>query len=122
MRIASILLILIFLISCSRERNCNDFKTGTFSFETLVEGEIVKTTFIRNDTLEIDFFQGKVDSSKIRWINNCEYIIQKINPINKSEEKAVHIKILETKKDFYIFEYGLVGAVKKLQGSAHKTN
>lgn len=117
----AILFCLILFTSCeSPERNCNDFKTGTFTFETLLNGELVTTRFIRNDTLEVDYFQGKVDSSSVRWINNCEYIVQKINPKSMSEQKAVHMKILYTEGGSYIFEYSLVGETIKQQGLAKK--
>ncbi len=109
--------------SCSTpERTCNTFKTGTFSFETLLEGELVATTFTRNDTLEVDYFQGKADSSSIRWINDCEYIVKKLNPKSRSEEKAIHMKIIATDGDFYTFEYSLVGKTVKQRGTAKKIN
>ncbi|MEB3346672.1 DNA topoisomerase IV [Aquimarina gracilis] len=102
------------------ERNCMDFHTGTFEFETLLNGELVKTTFVRNDSIEIDYFQGKRDTSTVRWINECEYIVQKLNPKNMAEEKAIHMKILTTDKDTYTFEYALVGASNKQRGTAKK--
>ena len=104
------------------ERRCADFKTGTFTFETLLNGELVATRFIRNDTLEVDYFQGKADSSSIRWINDCEYIVKKLNPKSMSEEKAIHMKILSTDGDFYTFEYSLVGENTKQRGTAQKTD
>ena len=117
------LLLFTLLSSCyQQERNCDKFRTGTFEFETLLNGELVKTTFVRNDTLEIDYFNNKIDSSKIRWINNCEYIVQKLHPKSMSEEKAVHMKILTTDKDTYTFEYSLVGKANKKRGTARKVS
>ena len=119
----SILLFLLFLLllSCtSPERNCKDFKTGTFTFETLLDGELITTRFERNDTLEVDFFNEKIDSSSIRWINNCEYIAKKINPKSISEQKALHFKILSTEDNYYTFEYSLVGESLKRKGTAQK--
>jgi hypothetical protein len=115
-------LLLSFLIfSCyNPERNCQDFKTGTFEYEALIGTELLTTTFNRNDTLEIDFFKGKSDSSSIRWINDCEYIVKKINPKNMAEEKAIHIKILTTKGNEYNFEYNIVGDTNKQRGTAKK--
>jgi len=115
-------LLLSFLIfSCyNPERNCQDFKTGTFEYEALIGTELLTTTFNRNDTLEIDFFKGKSDSSYIRWINDCEYIVKKINPKNMAEEKAIHIKILTTKGNEYNFEYNIVGDTNKQRGTAKK--
>ncbi len=122
MKIITILLFIALVISsCDQpERKCVDFHTGTFEFETLLDGELVKTTFVRNDTIEIDYFRGKSDTSKVRWINECEYIVQKLHPKNMAEEKAIHMKILTTDKNTYSFEYALVGATKKQRGTAKK--
>lgn len=120
--IVAMLLVQIFALSCeSPERNCSDFKTGTFTFETLLDGELVATTFTRNDTLEVDYYKGKADSSAVRWINDCEYIVKKLNPRSMSEEKALHMKIIATDGDFYTFEYSLVGETSKQRGTAKKT-
>lgn len=110
-------------VSCyNTERDCKSFQTGRFEFETYLNGELVKTTFIRNDTLEIDFFEGKADSSSIRWINDCEYIANKLNPNSMMERKALHFKILSTSEDSYTFEYGIVGETKKQKGSVKKVS
>ncbi|NJW53261.1 DNA topoisomerase IV [Salinimicrobium oceani] len=109
------------LSSCVQpERNCADFKTGTFEFESLLNGELVKSRFVRNDSIEIDFFRGETDTSSVRWINNCEYLISNLNPKNRAEEKPIHIKILTTEGNSYTFEYGLVGEPKKQRGTVIK--
>lgn len=121
MRVILVLFISLLLYSCyNPERNCADFKTGTFEYEALVGTEVLTTTFFRNDTLEIDYFKGKSDTSTIRWINDCEYIVQKINPKSMAEEKAIHMKILTTNGDEYLFEYNIVGDTKKQKGTAKK--
>lgn len=102
------------------ERNCIDFKTGTFEFEAVIGTEVLTTTFIRNDSIEIDYFRGKADTSSIRWINDCEYIVKKLNPKNRAEEKAIHMKILTTKTNEYLFEYNVVGDSKKQKGVAKR--
>lgn len=114
-------LLLFMLIGCySPERNCKDFKNGTFEYEALIGTEVLTTTFTRNDSIEIDYFEGKTDSSSIRWINDCEYIVQKIKPKNMAEEKAIHMKILTTNGDEYTFEYNIVGDTNKQRGTAKK--
>ena len=125
MRISFLTLILISFAftSCYKtERNCKDFQTGTFEFETYLNGELVKTTFKRDDTLEIDFFKGKADSSSVRWINDCEYIATKLNPNSMMERKALHFKILSTSEDSYTFEYGIVGETNRQKGSVKKVS
>lgn len=114
-------LFLICLVSCYQpERKCADFRTGTFKFQSYLNGELVETRFTRNDSIEIDYFQGETDTSSIRWINNCEYILTNLHPENRAEEKPLYIKILTTKGNTYTFEYGLVGEDKKEQGTAIK--
>jgi hypothetical protein len=113
--------ILLSLVSCyDVERNCKDFKTGKFKFEYKVKG-ITKTTFFeRNDSIEIETFDGKTDTASIRWVNDCEYILRKIHPKNKAEEKAIDMKILTTSKNSYTFEFGMVGLDAKQKGTVTK--
>lgn len=121
MRIISLCIILTSLSACYNvERNCSDFKSGTFEFEALVGTELLTTTFVRNDSIEIDYFRGKADTSSVRWINDCEYVVKKINPRNRAEEKAIHMKILTTQGDEYQFEYNVVGETLKQKGTAKK--
>jgi len=102
------------------ERDCKDFKTGTFKFEHEINGEKKSTTFIRTENQEIDLFEGKSDTSSIRWINDCEYIVQKINPKSMAEKKSVSIKILNTTKNSYTFEFNVVGSSEKQTGTVVK--
>lgn len=114
--------LLVFLSSCyEQERNCADFKTGTFKFEIEIDGEIKTSTFIRMEDIEIETYEGKTDTSSIRWVNDCEYILKKLHPKNMAEEKAVNMKILTTKDNTYTFEYGLVGDGRKERGVIVKT-
>lgn len=103
-----LLLLSLLCLSCFQtERNCSDFKTGNFEFQYTIDGIEKTGRFVRTDTLNIDYYESKVDSASIRWINDCEFIQKKINPKNKNEEKAIHFKILTTSKDSYTFEYQL---------------
>jgi len=113
-------LVFIFTGCFEPERNCTDFKTGTFEYKTYLNGELATSTFIRNDSIEIDKFQGKSDTSSVRWINDCEYILKNLNPKSMAEEKPIHMKILTTNKDGYTFEYGIVGQDKKQRGSVNR--
>lgn len=122
-KIGSLLIVIVFVYACNiPERDCASFKTGEFTFETLLNGELVTTRFTRNDTLEVDYFQGQIDSSSVRWINDCEFIVQNINPKSISQQKAIHMKIVYTEGDFYTFEYSLVGENIKQKGTAKKIN
>ncbi len=109
------------MMSCyDVERNCTDFRTGEFRFEYEVDGEKKSTTFIRTEDREIDFYEGKADTSSVRWVNDCEYIVQKINPKNMQEKKAIAMKILTTSDNSYTFEFGVVGSANKQRGTVTK--
>ena len=116
-----LLFILVFLSSCYEPvRDCQAFKNGTFEFTAVVDGQELTTTFERQGNREIDYFQGKSDTSEVRWINDCEYIVRQLHPKNKSEERSIHMKILSTAEDSYTFEYSMVGDSKKSRGTAIK--
>lgn len=117
------LILLTLLTSCyNQERNCSDFKTGKFSSETEIEGKKYTSTFERNDSIQIETYEGKIDTFKVRWTNDCEYIMQNINPKNREEKKPVQMKILTTNSNSYSFEYSFVGDSKKQRGTVTKLN
>lgn len=117
------ILLTIILVSCYRqERSCSTFKTGTFEFTATINGVEKTTVFYRNDTLEIDSFEGKSDTSSVKWINDCEYIVKKLHPKSRAEQKAIHMKILTTTDSSYTFEYGIVGSRNKQRGTVTKIN
>lgn len=111
----------LILAGCyNQERNCTDFKTGTFQFEQEINGEKHTSTFVRTEKYEIETYNGKTDTASIRWVNDCEYILQKLHPKNMAEKKAVQMKILTTKNNSYIFEYNIVGDANKQKGEIKK--
>ena len=124
----SSLCILLILISLSNscdeiERNCNLFKTGMFYSEINNDGVLFSSTFTRDDkNLQIEKFQGKIDSSKVRWINDCEMVLSPINSKKNSAKKNILIKILTTTDTSYSYEYSFVGENKKLKAVAIKIN
>lgn len=111
------------LFSCyDQQRNCTDFKTGKFQFETEINGVRKTTIFERSDSLQVETFDGKTDTATVRWVNDCEYIVQKKNPKNMAEKEAISMRILTTSKNSYTFEYGVVGKDIKQQGTVTKLN
>lgn len=123
MKNAALLFLVLAFSSCYNvERNCKDFKTGEFQFDYVVDGVEKTTTFIRTENQEIDFYEGKSDTSSIRWVNDCEYIVQKLHPKNREEKKAISMKILTTAENSYTFEFGIVGSDNKQRGTVTKIN
>ncbi len=112
---------LLLLSSCYQvERNCSDFKTGSFESVITIDGIIYKSSFSRTPILQVEEFNGVKDSTNVRWINDCEMVFKTINPKNRAEQKDIHLKILTTTKDSYKFEYGYVGETNKQKGEAKR--
>ena len=119
-----IFFVLVLLISCySLERDCKPFQRGEFKFTQIINGKIKSSYFTRDSIFEIELFEGKIDTSSIRWVNDCECILTKLNPNNNQEKRPIQIRIISTKSDRYTFEYSLVGDSKNRQrGSIQKIN
>ncbi len=121
MRFLSLLLLLTLFSCYETTRDCKDYKTGKFYSEVYINDELFKSTFNRTKKLQIETYNNKIDSSKLRWINDCEVIFKTINPKNRAERKDIHLKILTTTDSSYTFEYSYVGETKKQRGIAYRT-
>jgi len=120
MKLFLYLVVFVFLIACQPpQRNCSEFKNGAFTFTALVGGVEKTTSFTRNDLLEVSTYDGVIDSASVRWINDCEYVVQSLNKANP-QAKPIHIKILSTDPTGYTFEYSMIGSAKKQRGKATK--
>ena len=97
------------------ERNCENFHTGTFQFQQIIGDQLQTSTFLRTKDLEVEYFNTKVDSASIRWINECECVLTKLNPTSNQDKRPISIKIISTKGNEYVFEYALVGDQKNKQ-------
>ena len=107
---------ILFVYSCYKvSRDCKNFHTGNFEFTSLINGEIKTSSFLRTKDLEIEKYEGKIDSASIRWVNDCECILTKINPRSNQDKRPVQIKILSTQGNSYTFEYSLVGKSENKQ-------
>jgi len=123
MKKSSMLLLTILLVSCNNhERNCKDFRTGKFEFKQDIDGKTNTSTFIRTEKLQIETYNGKTDTASVRWVNDCEFILQKLHPKSMKEEKAISMKILFTEKNSYTFEYAFVGSNQKQRGTVTKVD
>lgn len=117
------LLLAVCLFGCyNTQRDCKDYKTGTFFSEVTIDGQTYTSTFTRTNNIQVETYDGKKDSSQVRWINDCEVVFRTINPKSMAEEKDVHLKILTTTDSSYTFEYSYVGETKKQKGTAYRAD
>lgn len=115
-----LLISLLSLLNCyESSRNCADFKTGEFYSEITINNKTFKSHFTRSKSIQVETYNNKIDSSRLRWINDCEVVFKTINPKNMAEQKDIHLKILTTTDSSYTYEYSYVGETKKQKGVAY---
>lgn len=116
-----VILSMVLCTSCYQQtRHCEEYRTGTFRSQVVIGDQVLETVFKRSDSLEIDIFKGVADTSSVRWLNDCEYILTRLNPKNREETKSIHIKILTTDINSYIFEYKIVGGTQSERATAFR--
>ena len=102
-KIAVIFVLLLSMFSCKNdELNPDRFKTGTFE---IPEGKgYEKTIIIRQDSLQIEKYEDRIDSLSITWKNNFNYTLKMLHPKTAIDEDPIYIKITNLEKDSYDFE------------------
>lgn len=109
------------LFGCyNQQLECADFKTGKFEFKQTVNGKDHVSIFERNDSIQIETFNGVTDTATVRWVSDCEFVLQKKHPKTMADKKAINMKIVMTDADGYTFEYAFVGDGKKQRGKVTK--
>ena len=111
------------MLSCidQPQRDCREHHTGEYWVIIEQNGQADSTLIQRSAETQIEVYKQKRDTSYVRWLNDCEFVLQMANPKNKQEEKALRFKILTTTDTTYTFEYSLVNSKNQaLQGMAIK--
>ena len=124
MKKITISLFALSLFACQKQPDCNpkDFKTGKFEFTQNVNGKKEITKFERTDKFQIETYNDRTDTASVRWVNDYEFILQKLHPRNMAEKKAISMRFITTKGKTYTFEYSFVGESKKQMGTVTKIN
>lgn len=109
-------LLLIVLFSCKDKKatqNPDTFKLGTTPdadrfksgiFEIPAGKGYEKTLIIRQDSIQIEKYQDRIDTLSISWKNNFNYTLKMLHPKTAIDEDPIHIKITSIKDDSYEFE------------------
>lgn len=113
----SVLSLLIW--SCEEQRmKINSLKNGTF--KTVLDDSDLSSTAYRNDSLQIEFYNDKLDTFKIYWKNDFEYVLTKTHPKTILDSTPFHVKIIEVKRNSYSFIASYKGSNFKQKGKAFK--
>ena len=108
------------LISCQKgtQTNVDAFKNG--QFKTILEDGKTVSYATRNDSLQIENFNNKIDTFKINWINRFEYVLIKKKPKTLLDSTPFHVKITSIKENSYDFTAYYKGSNFKQKGKAIK--
>jgi hypothetical protein len=113
--------VILLTTSCyENKRECADFRTGSFEWTQESGGKLLTTKFTRTEELQIETFENVTDTSRIEWVNDCEWRIIPINPKTNAESRAYLFKIMRTEDDMYFFEFTQSGKDQIYKGSAKK--
>ena len=117
-----LLLIVIGFLSCesNKLKGVDYYKTGTF--KTVLADKTTSSMAERNDSLQIETYQGKKDTFYIKWKGNFEYILLKKNPKSALDSTPFHVKITKFDGDSYNFKAYYKGSNFKQTGTATKIN
>lgn len=102
-KIVLIIAVLSVVISCKKDAlNPDRFKTGTFE---IPEGKgYKKTIIIRQDSLQIEKYEDRIDTLSIIWKNNFNYTLKMLHPKTAIDEDPIYVKITNLNKNSYDFE------------------
>ena len=120
MKYLFIIIFLGFINSCQQKQqtNVNSFKNG--KFKTVLEDGKTVSFATRNDSLQLETFNNKIDTFNIEWISNFEYILLKKNPKTLLDSTPFHVKITAIKGNSYDFTAYYKGSNFKQKGKAFK--
>jgi len=115
-----ILLFLLVLYACnsSNLKNVDYYKTG--QFKTVLKNQAATSFAQRNDSIQIETYQGKKDTFYISWKNDFEYILLKKHPKTPLDSTPFHVKIIKFNGKSYRFHAFYEGSNFKQEGTATK--
>lgn len=113
-------MIFCFTASCIKNStvHMDDFKKGRF--KTLLDDNDVVSFATRNDSIQIEEFNGVMDTFRINWLDQFEYELLKKNPKTLLDSTPFYVKIISVKENSYQFQANYKGSNFKQKGTATK--
>lgn len=96
----------------------DDFKQG--KFKTVLDDSETISFATRNDSIQIEDFNGQKDTFNIQWIDQFEYILTKRVPKTLLDSTPFHVKLTSVKQGSYSFSAYYKGSKFKQKGTAFK--
>lgn len=103
-----------------KDSDAERFKSGIFEIPAGQGYE--KTIIIRQDSIQIEKYEDRIDTLSISWKNNFNYTLKMLHPKTAIDEDPIHIKITDVKENSYKFE-AVIGHSNYIQkGEITKTS
>lgn len=96
----------------------DDFKQG--KFKTVLDDKETVSFAMRNDSIQIEDFNGIKDTFNIQWLDQFEYVLTKRTPKTMLDSTPFYVKITSVKQDSYSFNAYYKGSNFKQKGKAYK--
>ena len=96
----------------------DDFKQG--KFKTVLDDKETVSFATRNDSVQIEDFNGVKDTFNIKWLDQFEYVLTKRAPKTMLDSTPFYVKITSVKQDSYSFNAYYKGSNFKQKGTAYK--
>ncbi len=120
MKIHTLTLTILLLISCNKSTNLTPKELRHGRFKTIIKDGDYTSIAFRNDSIQIETFNHKIDTFYIKWKNNFEYSLTKKNPKTNLDKKEFIVKITGIKEKSYTFSAFFKGSNYKQKGKALK--
>ena len=120
MRYLLIFLFVLFTLSCVKHTNIHVDELRNGSFKTTLDDKEIVSYAQRNDSLQIEDYEGVKDTFNIKWIDQFEYVLVKKHPKTLLDSTPFHVKITGIKNNTYTFNAYYKGSNFKQKGIAEK--
>lgn len=120
MRYFFMVVLLFSLVSCINKSkvHMDDFKQGRF--KTVLEDKETVSFATRNDSIQIEDFNGIKDTFNIKWLDQFEYVLTKRFPKTLLDSTPFYVKITSVEQNSYSFKAYYKGSNFKQKGTAFK--
>ncbi|MFK5879594.1 MAG: hypothetical protein QM478_08880 [Flavobacteriaceae bacterium] len=109
------------LFSCKQRKQLNleNFRHGTF--EILKDEKYDKTIFKRIDSLQIEYYEDRIDTLAIHWKNNFSYTLHMLHPKTGLDNEPINVKLKSVTANSYDFEAIIGHSNFVIKGTVVKT-
>lgn len=108
------------LVSCLNNESLTVDQLKQGSFKTVLDEQEVESIAHRMDSIQIEEYEGKLDTFYIHWEDDFQYVLRHKHPKNALDSTAFYVQITALGKDYYTFRAYYYGSNFEQTGKAYK--